>query len=382
MALLKKKYTKEDLSLSQKSSLWSIRRDIPLTILGWFAVLAIIYTILNHIGHSVFLVAIAAILAYALIPAVQFFTRFVPKVIAVIFVYTLVMFGLSFVIYLTLQTAIEQGTLLIRALQTYVTPQGNEDLSPLIRSLYQAGFNSDQIAEANRQIATQLEQLTSGIIPFINGFFTSVFDIFLITVLSIYLLLDGERIIGWLKTNMPISQKSRLQFLLNTLQRIVGGYIRGQFLMAVIIGVLVGLGMFVLQVQYPVLLGLFAFILAFIPILGTFISGAACIIVALTNGWLVALFVLIYFTLVHIFEGDYLSPRIVGKALGLHPVISILAVITGAELFGMVGALFAAPIAGVTQAFLVAVWTEWKMLNPQLFAKGRKKIINKATKLL
>jgi predicted PurR-regulated permease PerM len=369
-------------SLQVHRSVWEERRDIPLTILAWFAVVAIIFVLLSHIGHTIFLLAIAAILAYALVPAVIFFSRFLPRYLAIILVYILVMFGLGFIVYLTLDTAVNQVGLLIKTVQTFLTPKGEQSVSPLIFSLQNAGLSHEQIADASHQITSQLEQLSSGIIPFLHDFFNSVIDIFITAILSIYLLMDGERLVNWVKKNMPVSQRGRLQFFLNTLQRIVGGYIRGQFLLSVIIGVLVGIGMFLFQIPYAVLLGLLAFILSFIPILGTFISGAACVLVALTKGWFIAVLVLIYFIVIHVIEGDILGPRIVGRALGLHPVISILAVITGSELFGIGGALFSAPIAGVVQAFLVATWSEWKMLNPEHFTDEKKKMSKKITKLL
>src|SRR5438105_4486058 len=112
---------------------------------------------------------------------------------------------------------------------------------------------------------------------------------------------------------MPHRQRSRVRFFLSTLQRIVGGYIRGQLLLCSLIGVLVGIGMTVLGVPYALLLGVLAFVLEFIPVLGTLVSGAICVLLALTKGWLIAVIVLIYFIVVHIIEGDVVGPRLVGK---------------------------------------------------------------------
>jgi len=148
--------------------------------------------------------------------------------------------------------------------------------------------------------------------------------------------------------------------LLETFQRIVGGYIRGQVALALLIGALVGLGMLALRVPYAILLGVLAFVLEFIPILGTLISGAICVLVALTQGFLLAAIVLLYFVVVHVIEGDVVGPRIVGKAVGLHPVLSIVALVAGAEVFGIWGALLASPVAGVAQAVAVDLWIEWR----------------------
>lgn len=132
--------------------------------------------------------------------------------------------------------------------------------------------------------------------------------------------------------------------------------------------------MAILHVPYAVLLGVLAFVLEFIPVLGTLTSGAICVLIALTQGWLTALLVLAYFVVVHILEGDIIGPRVVGKAIGLHPVVSLIALIAGAELFGIVGAIFASPIAGVLQALLRAIWIEWREAHPDQFEEGKDKM--------
>ena len=158
-----------------------------------------------------------------------------------------------------------------------------------------------------------------------------------------------------------------MRFLLDTLQRVVGGYLRSQILLCALIGLLVGIGMRIIGVPYALLLGVLAFIFGFIPVLGTLASGAICVLLALTVGWITAVIVLVYFVVVHVIQDDIVGPRLVGKAIGLHPVVSLAALIAGAELFGMGGALFASPVAGVLQAFLVAIWVEWRASHPHQF---------------
>jgi len=96
--------------------------------------------------------------------------------------------------------------------------------------------------------------------------------------------------------------------------------------------------------------------MAFVPVIGTFISGAISIIVSLPHGMPITLVVLVYFIVVHILEGDVLGPRILGKAVGIHPATGIIALLAGTELFGGWGALFAAPLAGLAQALIIGIW--------------------------
>jgi predicted PurR-regulated permease PerM len=206
-------------------------------------------------------------------------------------------------------------------------------------------------------------------LPLVEGIFGMVVDAILVAVLSIYLLIDGSRVVNWLHTSAPLPQRRRVRFMLMTVERVVGGYIRGQLILSTLIGLMVGIGMAIFRLPYALLLGVLAFTLEFIPVIGVFISGALCVLLALTQGWLLALIVLGYFVIVHIVEGDVVGPRVMGRAIGVHPAVSIFALIAGGELFGIWGALFAAPLAGLTQAILAEVWREWRDAHSEMFAK-------------
>src|SRR6266571_2550288 len=348
---------------------WARRRDIPLAILAWTAVVAVIFWAAGHIIRSLLLLIIAALLAYALAPAVRFLQRFMPRILAILIVYLLVLGALSLLVYLVMSTTILQGLALARYIQQLLTPAVNGQPTPLDQTLMSFGLSPAQIAAGREQIIQQIESVARSIVPILRSVFDFVLDTIVVAVLSIYFLIDGARVATWLRANAPAPQQQRAGFLLDTLERIVGGYIRGQLFLAFLIGVLVGMGMVFVQPGYAVLLGVLAFVLAFVPVLGTFVSGAACVLLALTVGWPYALGVLIYFIIIHVLEGDIVGPRIVGKAIGLHPIVSLMALIAGAELFGIWGALFASPIAGILQALLVAFWVEWRNTHLELFQK-------------
>jgi predicted PurR-regulated permease PerM len=244
------------------------------------------------------------------------------------------------------------------------------------------GSHQVSIVSARDQVVASIEGFAGSVVPLLTGLVGAVLDVVLVAVLSIYLLADGARVSNWLRRNMPQQQQGRMKFLLDTLQRVVGGYIRGQLLLCGLIGLLVGVGMQVIGVPYALLLGVLAFVLEFIPVLGTLASGAICVLLALTRGWVIALIVLVYFVVVHVIEGDVVGPRIVGKAIGLHPVVSLAALIAGAELFGITGALFASPVAGILQALLVAIWVEWRLAHPKEFQRAKDDLAEKVEELV
>jgi predicted PurR-regulated permease PerM len=137
---------------------------------------------------------------------------------------------------------------------------------------------------------------------------------------------------------------------------VVGGYVRGTLTMALIIGTLVGVGLQVLGIPYALLLGILAFFMQFVPVVGVLISGAVSLLVALPQGWGITLAVLAYFVGVHVLESYVIGPRLMGHAVGIHPAVGIIALLVGSEAFGVWGALFAAPLAGLLQAIVVGIW--------------------------
>lgn len=344
---------------------WAQRRDIPITVLAWTGLIILLIWGVSYIIRTVLILAIASLIAYALSPLVKLSERIMPRFLAIMLVYIIVFCGICLLLYFVTLTAIDEVRSLTVSIQHMLTPGSNGQPTPLERTLRTFGISNAQITTVRDQILSRAEGFVTNIVPVITNFVTTLFDIIVIAIISIYLVIDGPRIASWLRSNAP--RPAHIDTVLDTLQRIVGGYIRGQLSLSLLIAVLVGGGMAVFRVPYALLLGVMAFILEFIPVLGTLISGTVCVLLALTNGWVVALLVLAYFILVHILEGDIIGPRLVGKAVGLHPVISLAALIAASELFGIWGALFASPVAGVLQAFLVALWVQWRKNHPHHF---------------
>ena len=356
---------------------WVRRLIIPLAVLAWSGVALLILWTAGHVTKTLLLLVIAALFAYALSPLVTLLARVLPRFLAVLVVYLLVLAAVGALLYLIISTAVVQVTSLSSYLGFLLTPGASTHPNALEQTLRSFGITTAQLASLRAQIISTAEGLSRDVVPLLTGVADSLLNIILVTVLSVYLLVDGARVSRWFRQNMPYRQRGRVRFLLETLQRVVGGYIRGQVLLCCIIGTLVGVGMWLLGVPYALLLGVLAFILEFIPVLGTLLSGVVCVLLALTKGWVLAVIVLAYFVVVHIIEGDVVGPRIVGKAVGLHPAISIVALIAGTELFGIWGALLAAPLAGVLQAFVKALWAEWREMHPQEFQKAKEQIAAK-----
>lgn len=363
---------KRDLHMSAR---WIRRVGIPLATLAWIGLVAAVLWAASHVARSLVLLSLAAILAFALAPLVNLLQRFMPRLLAILLVYIAVMGGISVVLYFLLRAAVIQAEELRNQASSLLQPGQSSPLQPLLASL---GIDRTQQQSVRQAITGELSGLVGEIVPVLRGVFEFVVDIIVVTMLSIYLLIDGSRAFRWLRENMPARLQKRGYFLLDTLQTVVGGYIRGQLTLSLLIGVLVGAGMAIFHVPHPILLGELAFLLAFIPMLGTFISGALCILLALTatnswvvtltgQTWILAIIVLLYFVAMHFIESHVVGPRIVGHAVGLHPIISITALVAGTELFGILGALFVVPLTGMVQAIIVWIWQDWRASHPNQF---------------
>ncbi len=346
---------------------WIRRCGLPFAILAWTGVALLLLWLGGQVIQTLIMLTLAAVLAYALAPAVTFLARLMPRFLAMLVVYLVVLGAICALLYLIVRTAIGQFVSLADYVRFLLTPSTSGQLTPLDQAMQSSGISPSQIASARDQIVASLEGFAGSVVPLLTGLVGVLLDVILVAVLSIYLLADGARAADWLRQNMPERQQGAMRFLLDTLQRVVGGYIRGQLLLCGLLGLLVGVGMAIIGVPYALLLGVLAFVFGSIPVLGMLISGTLCVLLAVPQGWLIAVIVLVYFVVVHVIESDIVGPRIVGQSIGLHPVVSLAALIAGAELFGIGGALFAAPVAGVLQALLAAIWVEWRATHPQQF---------------
>jgi predicted PurR-regulated permease PerM len=346
---------------------WARRRDSILTIVLWMLAIGMVFWLLSHVGRVILLLVISGLIAFALAPLTKVLSRVLPRPLAILLVYSAMLGALGGLGYLVVSTALSEGASLITQVHTFLSSGPHGAPSPLVAKLTEVGISQSQIDHVTSQIEGQAQMAVPLLGQFVNDTLSLVIDSVLVVVLSIYLLVDGARFGTWLRTTAPLQQRARVVFLLSSVQSVVGGYIRGQLLLSTLIGFVVGLGMVALHVPYAILLGILAFTLEFIPTVGTLTSGAVCILVAATQSWLLALLVLAYFILIHVLEGYVVAPRILGKAVGLHPAISIIALVAGADLFGLWGAILAAPLAGLLQVLLAAVWRGWREQHPRQF---------------
>lgn len=183
---------------------------------------------------------------------------------------------------------------------------------------------------------------------FLGGLATVITVFFL----SFYMLVEGPAIRVGLLVLFPASSRPQVTRILHTIGLKFGGWLRGQFMLSGIIGIAVTVGMAAIGMPYAVLLGIYAFVVEFILMIGPTLSAIPAVFLALFQPWWVVVATIAWYTLIQQIEGNFLVPRVMRQTVGLSPLLTIIALVIGAKLLGLVGALIAVPVAAASQVVI------------------------------
>ena len=345
-----------------------VRLIWALTVLAFIAIAAVAIYAVSLIWQATLLLLLSALLAYFIYPLSEFLRHRLKRPLAVTAAYLLVAGLLVVVMFIAASSVARQVSSLAQSIIYLLSPAGKRQLQPIISFLSKTGISSSQATALQNQVLSQALGALSGLLPFLIGLFNNVINLLIMITLSVYFLVDGPRIINWLTHKTPLNSRDTITFLLHTLDTSLGGYFRGTALIALIGAVCTGVVLALLRVPYAALLGTLFFPLYFIPVIGTFIIEALCILAALSQGWVVTLIVAVFMVLLMgVVLGQVLAPRVFSKTVGVHPIVALFALFAGAELFGLIGGLLAIPIAGVLQQIISALWKRWKNRHPDQF---------------
>jgi predicted PurR-regulated permease PerM len=148
----------------------------------------------------------------------------------------------------------------------------------------------------------------------------------------------------------PQERRNRLDVFFNRIAREVGGYVRGQSIVAGAIALLTWLGLKLIGVPYAEVLGLLAFLLDFIPVVGSLLAAVFAVLIALSNSPMDALWTVVLYIAANQLEANFLGPLVIGQAVGVTPLWIILAILTGGALAGVPGVFLAIPSIVIIKA--------------------------------
>ncbi|HEX6507042.1 MAG TPA: AI-2E family transporter [Chloroflexota bacterium] len=201
--------------------------------------------------------------------------------------------------------------------------------------------------QVSKQLSSQTSSLVNNSISMVLAAGTLLVDALLVLIISIYFLSDGPRILRGLSSIGPPAFRRNVPFYLSSLDRTLSGYIRGQVALAAGAGVLGALGAFVLGVPYAVLIGLSTFFLSLVPIIGPIILIVPPALIAVVFTSLpTALILLAYFLVMMQVVTNIIGPRVVGSAVGIHPLEAMAAAFIGYPVAGLLGSFLAVPVVG------------------------------------
>lgn len=359
-------------------------------------VLAVIFFAALHIGNAWYPVIIAVLLAYLLMPIVNAFDdslTFVPtqslrRVVAVLLTFTvvigsLVIFGNLIIQPLSEQTDdFVQGVPdLIDSLRTDLSQPINLGAIHLVPwDTIEKSFNSgNQEGESSGDtFSSAIRLLLAPAANIVGGVFTFIASTFFTLALLFYAMKDGPQFVEAIKRIVPPSYHGDLHFFIEELGRIWNSYFRGQLVLGIAMGSITFIGASILGLPQPLVLGLLAGLLEFIPNVGPTLSATPAVLMALvtpsttipglSGGILFALIVTAMYVGFQSVEGVVLVPRVMASNLNLHPFIVLMALIFGAKLAGIIGVILAAPITATLRLIMIYLWA--KIFDIDLFGNG------------
>ena len=202
-------------------------------------------------------------------------------------------------------------------------------------------------SKASAVVKENLGDIVSITRAIVGGVLGSVFMLFFVLMLGAYMSVDVRAIRAWAKTLVPPEYATDVKSLVERIDRSLSGVVRGQVTICIINGVLTFIGLMIFGVKFAFLLATVAMLLSLIPIFGSIISSVPIVAIGLSQSWRTGLAALAWIIGIHALEAYFLNPKIMGSAARIHPVVVAFALIAGERSFGLVGALFAVPIAAI-----------------------------------
>jgi predicted PurR-regulated permease PerM len=351
----------------------TIPRWIQLVGLPVLALLA--WALASTLGHALFLFLTASVIALTLNPLVRDLQRLrLPRGLGVAIVYLLFVATVVVAIVLVATVVVDQGRTAADRVDAYVTEENpgtgvtpaEQDVDRLQVWLNDHGLESIRI---RKQVNDWLDSLSAGelsgyandVFSFARGAAFEVvvflFSLVLIVVISIYMLLDMERLERSIDGRFPPHGGLPLT---QRVERALWGYVKGQVILSTVIGTSAGVGMWVLGVtglvpgadEYALLFGLWTAFVEVIPYIGPWLSAVPPALYALFVDPISAVWVALLFAFIYQVEGHIVVPNVMANALRLHPLLVIFGLLAGGELYGIAGVLVALP----TMAALRAIW--------------------------
>jgi len=303
--------------------------------------------VLWYLRETVLVVVTAIVIASAMEPGIQFFIRnHIPRIFAIILTYLLIGVIFFSVLFFFLPPVLSDAANFLSQLPQAISGLNLSQAS----SFLPLGVPSFTSADLLNNLSSTITATTGGVFSTLSAFFGGLTSFVLVVVFSFYFCVQETGVDDFLRIVTPIDYEGYVLSLWKRSQDKIGKWMQGQLMLALIIGVLLFLGLFILGVPHPLLLAVLAAVFELIPVFGQILAAIPAIGVAYVfMGLKGAVFVAILYIIVQQFEANLIYPVVVKKVVGVPPLLVILALLIGFQLFGFLGALLAVPLAGAVQ---------------------------------
>lgn len=364
--------TQERPSLRRSAWWWIRAAAITVTLFVGWQLLLVLQSWATALLTILLFVVFGGVVALAAAPVMHALERWarLPHLAAVLGSLLAVLFVVAGLLYLVAGPLAAEVTSLVRQGPSIIADIQRR-IGDIERTLNAHGFSvgtgggiNGLLGSGPNQVASRLGAI---VVTGVTGVITGVVDTIIVLVTAFWLLNDGPALRRGFVGTLPGRLRDNAEFALDATQVVIGGYVRAQLCLAFVVGTLAYLGCFGLGVPYPVVVGVAAGVFELVPLLGPFLGGAVGVALALTQSPVLALWTVAVFIGIHVIEGYVLAPRIQARFIQLHPLVAFLALISGIELDGLLGALFAVPAASLAAVFLRATIGDWRANRPEMF---------------
>jgi len=297
----------------------------------------------------IFLFFIVIAIVSALGPIVDKMAKIIPRLLAMIIISLLFIALVAVIGYLLIPPLVSQIQQLALGLPDYATRY-----SPYYQNFKTVVTSSQQ---SLYEFSSQLGNISGGIYSTTVGFITIIVAILTVLVLSFYMLLEQDAIRHFFHQTFPSEHKDKAVEVVQKIGYKMGSWLRGQVLLMLTIGILDGIALLALGVPYALTLAVWGGLIEVVPYVGPWLGLLPAAIIAFSISPLKALLVIIIYIGIEQIESNIMVPKIMGKAVGLSPVIIILALLMGAKLAGLLGVFVAVPVAAALSV-VVQEWSE------------------------
>lgn len=313
--------------------------------------LVILFYVLSKLQLLFIYFSIAFMLAYFFDPLYKYLiSKKAPKVLAIIIVFGIIITLLILTIFFLIPSVINQLNTLYKEIPNFIENYQNLILS--IKPQLSKFINPADVEILLKENLSELQRnalgLSQSIIIYLSNIVSRItFGIVIVPLILFYLMRDMFKF----KENLYIfvSKKNKKEFkeVLEEIDYIISGFIRGRIIVCVIVGTLIGIGLYFLNLKFALIIGIVSGVFNFVPYLGPIVGVFLTLIFALGSPWWTLLMIVALFVLVNQLEAAYLNPHILGKGLGLHPLTVILSMLICGQLLGILGVLVAVPLTAI-----------------------------------